>query len=150
MTQDLGARTQIRDWIERWSERLYWQGYLVLTILVVLGYVSLSFALTHQINPFIALFLTLGFPLSIMAYHARKSPRAGRVVNPTMYLIIGASVGALASTFLLFLIAILVRTVTGMTIPAPTLVLAFALGAAWGAVMADRIRRRRGYAFGVA
>ncbi len=138
---------KLHEWESKWTERLYWQGYLVLTILVVLGYVSLSFALTRQINPFIALFLTLGFPLSIMAYHARRSPRAARVVYPTMYLIIGASVGALASTFLLFLIAILVRTVTGMILPAPTLVLAFALGAVGGAMIADRLGRRRGYIF---
>ncbi len=73
-----GARTPIRDWIERWTERLYWQGYLVLTVLMVLGCVSLSFALTRQINPFIALYLTLTFPLSLLGYHARRSPSAGR------------------------------------------------------------------------
>ncbi len=142
--------SKIRDWNERWTERLYWQGFLVLTILVVLGYVSLSFALTGEVNLLIALFLTLGFPLSIMAYHARRSPRVGRVVYPTMYLIIGASVGALASTFLLFLIAILFRTVTGMTIPAVSVIPALALGAVLGAMMADRIGRRRGYVFAVA
>ncbi len=80
-----GTRTQIRDWIERWTERLYWKGYLVLTILVVLGHVSLSFALTGQIQPLIALFLTLTFALSLLGYHARRSPGVGRLG----YLIMG-------------------------------------------------------------
>ncbi len=141
-----GTRTQIRDWIERWTERLYWKGYLVLTILVVLGHVSLSFALTRQIDPLIALYLTLGFPLSIMAYHARRSPGVGRLG----YLMIGGSVGVLAGVLLLFLITILFRTVTGMTIPAVSVIPALALGAVGGAMMADRIGRRRGYVFGVA
>ncbi len=141
-----GTRTQIRDWIERWTERLYWQGYLILTILGVLGYVSLSFALTRQINPFIAFYLTLSFPLSLLGYHARKSPGVGRLG----YLIMGGSVGVLAGTLLLFLIVILFRTVTGVTIPGVSVIPALALGAVGGAMMADRIGRRRGYVFGVA
>ena len=140
-----GARTKIRDWNERWTERLYWQGYLVLTILVVLVYVSLSFALTRQINPFIALFLTLSFPLSLLGYHARRSPSVGRLG----YLVMGGSVGGLAGVLLLFLIAILFRTVTGMTIPGVSVIPALALGTIGGAMMADRIGRRRGYLFGV-
>jgi hypothetical protein len=138
--------SKIRDWIERWTERLYWQGYLILTILVVLGYVSLSFALTRQINPFIAFYLTLSFPLSLLGYHARKSPGVGRLG----YLIMGGSVGVLAGTLLLFLIVILFRTVTGVTIPGVSVIPALALGAVGGAMMADRIGRRRGYVFGVA
>ncbi len=135
----------MRDWIERWTERLYWKGYLVLTVLEVLGYVSLSLALTGQINPFIALFLTLPFPLSLLGYHARRSPGAGRLG----YLVMGGSVGVLAGVLLLFLITILFRTVAGMTIPAVSVIPALALGAVWGAMMADRIGRRRGYVFGV-
>ncbi len=140
-----GARSKIGGWIERWTERLYWQGYLVLTILVVLGYVSLSFALTGQINPFIAFYLTLGFPLSLLGYHARRSPGVGRLG----YLIMGGSLGVLAGTLLLFLVVFLFRTVTGMTIPAVSVIPALALGAVGGAMMADRIGRRRGYVFGV-
>ncbi len=146
MTQDLGARTQMRDWIERWTERLYWKGYLALTTLVVLGYISLSFALTGQVNPFIALYLTLTFPLSLLGYHARRSPSVGRLG----YLVIGGSVGLLAGFLLLVLIVTLFRTFTGITIPAVSGILALALGAVWGAMMADRIGRRRGYVFGVA
>jgi hypothetical protein len=138
-----GARTQIRDWIERWTERLYWKGYLVLATLGVLGYISLSFALTRQINPFIAFYLTLSFPLSLLGYHARKSPGVGRLG----YLIMGGSVGVLAGTLLLFLIVILFRTVTGVTIPGVSVIPALALGAVGGAMMADRIGRRRGYVF---
>jgi hypothetical protein len=139
----LGARSKIRDWIERWTERLYWQGYLVLTILGVLVYVSSSFALTRQINPFIALFLTLTFPLSLLGYHARRSPGVGRLG----YLVMGGSVGGLAGFLLLFLIVTLFRTVTGMTIPAVSVIPALALGTIGGAMMADRIGRRRGYFF---
>ncbi len=138
--------SKIRDWIERWTERLYWQGYLILTILGVLGYVSLSFALTGQINPFIALYLTLTFPLALLGYHARRSPSAGRLG----YLVMGGSVGVLAGVLLLFLITILFRTVTGMTIPAVSVIPALVLGALWGAMMADRTGRRRGYVFGLA
>ncbi len=141
-----GARTPIRDWIERWTERLYWKGYLVLTILVVLGHVSLSFALTGQIDPLIALFLTLTFPLSLLGYHARRSPGVGRLG----YLIMGGSVGVLAGVLLLFLITILFRTVAGMTMPAVSVIPALVLGALWGAMVADHIGRRRGYLFGVA
>ncbi len=134
---------KLNDWADKWTERLYWKGYLLLTLLVVLGYISLSYVLTREVNVLMALFLTLGFPMSIIAYHARRFPQVGRGV----YLTLGASVGALASTFLLFLIAILLRTITGLKIPAPTLMLAFALGGVWGALMADRIGRRREYVF---
>ncbi len=137
---------KLNDWANKWTERLYWKGYLLLTILVVLGYISLSYVLTGEVNILIALYLALGFPLSIMGYHARSSPRSGRLV----YLTIGASAGSLAGIFLLFLIAILVRTATGMTVPAPTGILAFAIGAVWGAIMGDRIGRRRGYIFAAA
>ncbi len=138
--------SKMKDWIERWTERLYWQGYLVLTILGVLGYVSLSFALTGQINLFIALYLTLSFPLSLLGYHARRSPSVGRLG----YLVIGGSVGLLAGFLLLVLIVTLFRTVTGMTIPFVSVIPTLALGAVLGAMMADRIGRRRGYVFGVA
>ncbi len=134
---------KLNEWADKWTERLYWKGYLLLTLLVVLGYISLSYALTGEVNILMALFLTLGFPMSIIAYHARGSPQVGRGV----YLTLGASVGALASTFLLFLIVILLRTITGLKIPAPSLMLAFALGGVWGALMADRIGRRREYVF---
>ncbi len=138
-----GARTQIRDWIERWTERLYWQGYLLLTVLGVLVYVFLSLALTGQINPFSALLLTLTFPLSLLGYHARRSPGVGRLG----YLVMGLSVGVLAGFLLLVLIVTLFRTVTGMTLPFVSVIPALALGAVWGAMIADRIGRRRGYIF---
>ncbi len=137
---------KLNDWADKWTERLYWKGYLLLTLLVVLGYISMSYVLTREVNILMALYLALGFPFSIMGYHARGSPRAGRV----FYLTIGASAGSLAGIFLLFLIAILVRTATGMTVPAPTGILAFALGAVWGAMIGDRIGKRRGYVLAVA
>ncbi len=141
---------KLNEWADKWTERLYWKGYLLLTLLVVLGFISLSYVLTREVNVLMALFLTLGFPMSILAYHARRSPSAGRLVGRSVYLMMGGSVGALAGIFLLFLIVILVRTITGLKIPAPTLMLAFALGAVWGAMIGDRIGRRREYVFAVA
>ncbi len=63
---------------------------------------------------------------------------------------IGGTAGSLAGVLLFFLIATLFRTLLGMTLPAPSGILAFALGAVWGAMMADRIGRSRGYVFAVA
>jgi hypothetical protein len=61
--------------------------------------------------------------------------------------VMGGSVGGLAGFLLLFLIVTLFRTVTGMTIPAVSVIPALALGTIGGAMMADRIGRRRGYFF---
>ncbi len=56
----------------------------------------------------------------------------------------------MAGFLLLVLIVTLFRTVAGMTLPFVSVIPALALGAVWGAMMADRIGRRRGYVFGVA
>lgn len=124
-----------------WDERLYWRGYLLFTILLTLGYVSVAYFVIQRVDFLVVLYFTLVFPANIVMHHARRSPVAGRSV----YLTLGAVLGALATSLSVFLAAFLLRAAVGATIPAPTLVLGLALGAVWGALVGNRVGRRRGY-----
>lgn len=128
---------------DRWMEKLYWKGFLLLNSGLVTAYIALTYLILGRPDFLVAALLTIGFPLSILAFQARRSYRAGKL----LYLLGGASLAALGAFLTVFLVAVILRTTAGLTLPAPILVLAMAVGAIGGMLIGSRIGSRRGFLF---